>query len=398
MGDGVVAEEGTKVRSGVGTEETEMKIVIAMDSFKGTLSAEQACRIVGEGIGGAMPDAEIVVKPMADGGEGTAAALMAGASGEWIRRAVMGPLPGMEVEAGFVWLGEDRTAVVEMAAASGIQLLRPEQLNPLKTTTFGTGQLIQGALEHGAERILLGVGGSATVDGGVGAAMALGWQFLADDGKQVPLGAGSLARIRRIVPPSGRFETPVDVLCDVDNPLCGVHGAARVYGPQKGATPEMVEALDEALSHVASLVGEQLGIHVRDLPGAGAAGGLGAGAVAFLEARIVSGIETVMAQAGLKGEVSDADWVITGEGSFDSQSLRGKVVSGVARVGRQAGARVGVIAGQVALADPVYQAAGIEAAVACMQPGMELRFALEHSPELLREAARRFATTHLGQG
>ncbi len=374
-----------------------MKIVVAMDSFKGTLSAEEACRIVGEAIGEAMPGAEIVVKPMADGGEGTAAALMAAANGQWISRTVMGPLAEMEVEAGFVWLGDDRTAVVEMASASGIQLLGPEQLNPLKTTTFGTGQLIQAVLDHGAERILLGVGGSATVDGGVGAAMALGWRFLADDGTQVPLGAGSLARIQRIVPPGGRFETLVDVLCDVDNPLCGVHGAARVYGPQKGATPEMVEALDSALAHLASLIGEQLGIHVRDLPGAGAAGGLAAGAVAFLEARIVSGIETVMAQAGLKTEVSDADWVITGEGSFDSQSLRGKVVSGVARVGRQAGARVGVIAGQVVLAAPVYQSGGIEAAMGCMQPGMELRFALAHGPELLRDAARRFATTHLAR-
>jgi glycerate kinase len=375
--------------------ERRMKIVIAMDSFKGTLAADVACRIAAEAVGAVVPEAEIVVTPMADGGEGTAAALMAAGNGQWIARKVMGPLPEMEVEAGFAWLGEDRTAVVEMAAASGIQLLRPEQLNPLKTTTYGTGQLIQAALDHGAERILLGVGGSATVDGGVGAAMALGWQFLADDGTPISLGAGSLARIGEIIPPEQGIEVPVDVLCDVDNPLCGPHGAARVYGPQKGATPQMVETLDSALAHLAALAGNQLGIRVRDLPGAGAAGGLAAGAVAFMEARLVSGIEAVMAQAGLRAEASDADWVITGEGCFDSQSMRGKVVSGVARVARQAGARVAVIAGQVSLAAPVYQAAGIEAAAACMQPGMDLQFALEHGKELLGDATRRLAETHL---
>ncbi|HNY79487.1 MAG: glycerate kinase [Sedimentisphaerales bacterium] len=373
-----------------------MKIVVAMDSFKGTLAAERACRIVADAIGRATPDAEIVVKPMADGGEGTAAALMAASNGQWIPVTVMGPLPQMQVAAGFAWLPGDRTAAVEMASASGMQLLRREQLNPLKTTTFGTGQLIRAALDRGAERILLGVGGSATVDGGVGAATALGWEFLAGDGTPVGLGAGALAEIVEIIPPDRDMDVPVDVLCDVDNPLCGPHGAARVYGPQKGATPQMVETLDSALAHMAELVSSQLGIHVRDLPGAGAAGGLAAGAVAFMEARLVSGIETVMAQSRLRREVSDADWVVTGEGCFDSQSMRGKVVSGVARVARQGGARVGVIAGQVLLANHVFRNVGIEAALACTQPGMDLQFALEHCEELLAQAAGRFATLHLG--
>lgn len=374
-----------------------MKIVVAMDSFKGTLAAERACRIVADAIGRAAPAARIVIKPMADGGEGTAAALMAASNGRWIPATVMGPLPDMEVAAGFAWLPDDRTAVVEMASASGMQLLRPEQLNPLRTTTFGTGQLIAAALDHGAERILLGVGGSATVDGGVGAAMALGWEFLAGDGTPVGLGAGALAEVVEIIPPERDADVPVDVLCDVDNPLCGPQGAARVYGPQKGATPQMVETLDSALARLAELVGSQLGIHVRDLPGAGAAGGLAAGAVAFMEARLVSGIETVMAQSRLRQEVSDADWVVTGEGCFDSQSMRGKVVSGVARVARQGGARVGVIAGQVLLADHVFRNAGIEAALACTQPGMDLQFALEHCEELLAQAAARFAEAHLAE-
>jgi len=372
-----------------------MKIVIAMDSFKGTLGADRACGIVAEAIVAARPGVEIVVRPMADGGEGTAAALMAASGGRWVPATVMGPLVEMEVRAGFAWLPADRTAVVEMASASGMGLLRPEQLDPMKTTTFGTGQLIQAALDHGAERILLGVGGSATVDGGVGAATALGWRFLAGDGTAVPPGGGGLGRICEIVPPNCGIEVPVDVLCDVDNPLCGPHGAARVYGPQKGATAEMVEALDAGLSHLAALAADQLGVRVRDLPGAGAAGGLAAGAVAFMDARLVSGIETVMTQAHLRSDVGDADWVITGEGRFDAQSMRGKVVSGVARVAREGGARVAVIAGQVGLSERVWQAAGIGAVLACMSPGMDLPSALGRSEELLSEAAGRFARRHL---
>ncbi len=372
-----------------------MKIVIAMDSFKGTLGAARACGVVAEAIVAAQPGVEIVVRPMADGGEGTAAALMATSGGQWVPATVMGPLAEMEVRAGFAWLPADRTAVVEMASASGMGLLRPERLDPMKTTTFGTGQLVRAALDHGAERILLGVGGSATVDGGVGAATALGWRFLAGDGTAVPLGGGGLGRICEIVPPNCGIEIPVDVLCDVDSPLCGSHGAARVYGPQKGATPEMVEILDAGLSHLAALAADQLGVRVRDLPGAGAAGGLAAGAVAFMDARLVSGIETVMTQAHLRSDVGDADWVITGEGRFDAQSMRGKVVSGVARVAREGGARVAVIAGQVDLSERLWQAAGIEAVLACMSPGMDLPSALERSEELLSEAAGRFARQHL---
>jgi len=189
----------------------------------------------------------------------------------------------------------------------------------------------------------------------------------------------------------------VEVLCDVDNPLTGEHGAARVYGPQKGATPEMVEQLDAGLAHLARVVHEQLGQDITHLPGAGAAGGLAAGAVAFLDARLVSGIEAVMAQTRLPEAVADADWVLTGEGCFDGQSLRGKVVSGVTRVAREAGARVGVLAGQVRLPPEIYQPAGIEAVAACMEPGMELDYALTHGATLLDCAARRFVREHMDQ-
>ncbi len=374
-----------------------MKIVVALDSFKGSLTAVQACDIVAQALRSSVPGVEVVTKPMADGGEGTASVLMAAAGGQWISKTVVGPLPDMEVEAGFVWLPDDRAALVEMATASGLPLLRPEQRNPLKTTTYGTGQLIQAAVDYGANHILLAIGGSATVDGGVGAAMALGWHFLTRGGREVDFGGGQLRRVERIVPPPRPLNATVEVLCDVDNPLCGAHGAAQVYGPQKGATPGMVEQLDAGLAHLARVVKEQLGRDIACLPGAGAAGGLAAGAVAFLNARLVPGIDAVMSQTRLTEAVAGADWVVTGEGSFDEQSLRGKVVSGVTRVARAAGARIAVCAGQVRLEPGRYRQAGIEAAVACMEPGMELDYAIAHGAELLDGAARRFARDYLSE-
>ena len=312
-----------------------MKIIVALDSFKGSLTARRACSIVAEAIGSVMPEAELLIRPMADGGEGTAEALMAAVGGQWVARRVTGPLPGMRVEAGFLWLGDSRTAIVEMASAGGLQLLRGDQLNPLRTTTIGTGELIRAAIEHGARRVLLGVGGSATVDGGVGAATALGWRFLDRDGRDIGAGGSDLAAIDRIVQPDDAMAAEVEVLCDVDNPLCGRQGAARVYGPQKGATPAMVEVLEASLSHLADMVEAQLGRSIAKLPGAGAAGGLAAGAVAFMNARLVSGIETIMALSRLPEAMADADWVVTGEGCFDEQSLRGKVVAGVAAAARR---------------------------------------------------------------
>ena len=208
-----------------------MKVVLAFDSFKGSLSAREVCDAVAEGVRSVRSDVEIVSFPMADGGEGTADALMSVLGGEWIPQTVTGPLPSMKVDAGYAWLPESKTAVVEMAVASGLPLLKPEERNPLKTTTFGTGELIKAAIEKGAEKILLTVGGSATNDGGVGAAEALGWKITEDT----------------MVPPENLKFPEIDVLCDVTNPLCGPNGASHVYGPQKGATPEMIEVLDSKL-------------------------------------------------------------------------------------------------------------------------------------------------------
>lgn len=378
-----------------------MKVVIATDSFKGSLKAQEACELVAEAIAGIVPDTEIATVPMADGGEGTARAMIAAAGGQWIPQVVMGPIEQMRAEAGFAWL-PDETAVVEMASASGLELLSPEQMDPLKTTTYGTGELVKAAVEYGARTVLLAVGGSATVDGGVGAATALGWRFLDDNAERVPLGGGGLERIVRIIPPAtllrsddDRKPIPVEVLCDVDSPLCGRRGAARVYGPQKGATPGMVERLESGLAHLAELVREQLNRDVANVPGSGAAGGLAAGAIAFMNAKLVSGIETVMAHSNLRTELESADWVITGEGCFDRQSLSGKVVAGILKIARQSNTRVAVLAGQVNIPSAECEEIGITAAIAAKPDDMPLDDALTNSRTLLRSAAQRFAERHL---
>ncbi len=370
-----------------------MKVVIATDSFKGTLKAYEACEIIARAIAGIAPDAQLVLKPMADGGEGTAEAMIKAANGRWIPRKVMGPLPDMQVEAGFAWF-EDKTALVEMASASGLELLSAEQMNPLMTTTYGTGQLIKAALEYGARKVLLAVGGSATVDGGLGAAMALGWRFLDGRDNPIPLGGATIEKITKIVRPEKLDFVPVEVLCDVDNPLCGEQGAAKVYGPQKGATEKMVEQLEKGLAHVSDLVSKQLGRDI-DVPGAGAAGGLAGGAIAFMNANVVSGIETIVAHSNLLSELESTDWVITGEGSFDRQSLYGKVVSGILKTAKQAHTRVAVLAGQVNIPQKEYEKIGIDAAISCREDNMSLDYAIENSRALLFSAAQRFATQYL---
>lgn len=372
-----------------------MKIVVAMDSFKGSLTAQLACKVVAESIVSVAPVAEIVIKPMADGGEGTARAMLAAGNGQWIEKMVTGPLRGMRVCAGFAWFAYEKLAVVEMATSSGLQLLPPQRRNPLKTTTYGTGQLMTAAMDYGAQRILLAVGGSATVDGGTGAAVAMGWNFLGKDGKEVGLGGGQLLQIDTIIPPAYPSRVPIEVLCDVDNPLCGEQGAAKVYGPQKGATQEMVEVLEAGLEHLVELVQRQLGRDVRNLPGAGAAGGLAAGAVAFMGAKLVRGIETVISWSRLGQDIAGADWVITGEGCFDEQSLRGKVVSGVARAAKNAGAKVAVLAGQVLLTGQEYRSLGVVDAFACMNGRMPLEHAIRNGEKLLAKAARDFALKYL---
>ncbi len=368
-----------------------MKIVVALDSFKGGLSAEAACHAVEEGLRAARSglDLDVVCKPMADGGEGTAAALLAARpGGEWITQSVTGPLPGQQVQAGYAWFAQDRVAVVEMAAASGLPLVAEPDRNPLRTTTRGTGELIQSAIQHGAQRILLTIGGSATNDGGVGAAAALGWRFLDTAGQTVEPVGGQLDATAKIIPPPLTEWPPMTVLCDVTNPLCGPRGAAAVYGPQKGATPEMVAQLDGGLQNLATRIRTDLGRDVLELPGGGAAGGLGAGAVAFFNAELAPGIATIIEASGLRSALQDADWCITGEGAFDAQSLDGKVVSGVAAATQGAGVPVVVFAGRVEIDREVYAGHGIREARALQAPGMSREESMRRTAELLRETAR----------
>lgn len=369
-----------------------MKIVVAMDSFKGSLDAPTACRAVERGLQSARPDVECIIKPMADGGEGTAAALMACRDGIWIPGEVTGPLPDMRADAGYAWFIDDQTAVVEMAVASGLTLVPSGRMNPMKTTTYGTGELLRAAAEQGAKKILLAVGGSATVDGGTGAAAALGWHFLDENGEEAPPGGQGLASICRIVEPEWGHGPRVEVLCDVDNPLTGPEGAAAVYGPQKGATPEMVESLDAGLKNLADIVRRQYGLDIDAVPGAGAAGGLSAGAMAFMGARLVPGIDTVMTASGLKEALKDADWIITGEGRFDDQSLRGKVVAGVTRLAREAGVKIAVLAGSMRIAEEAYRAAGVDIARGTEDPGMPLEQALACAEKSLVKTASIIAT------
>jgi glycerate kinase len=371
-----------------------MKIIIAMDSFKGTLAARQACSIIRKAFLEINPALQIVTKPLADGGEGTAQAMLAARKGQWVKAEVTGPLPQMKVDAGFAWFADTKTALVEMAAASGLTFLRPDQLNPLKTTTYGTGELMAAALDKHPKRILLAVGGSATVDGGVGAATAMGWKFLDSSGSPVALGGGELAKIARIVPPEKLKLPPIEVLCDVDNPLIGPHGAAHVFGPQKGATPQMVEQLEDGLVHLAQIVKSQLGKDIDQIPGAGAAGGLAAGAIAFMNARIVSGIDAIIEASGLINDLSGADWIITGEGCLDSQSLRGKVVSGIAKSVRGTKTRIGVLAGCVKLSPNDWRQFGIEDVLSAQQPNMSSDHAFANAERLLAEAAAEFARRH----
>jgi glycerate kinase len=367
-----------------------MKIVVASDSFKDCLDAQAVCEAIASGIREADSEAELMCVPLADGGEGTANVLKTSMGGEWIVKLVNGPTPDRRVKAGYVWCEQDRTAIVEMAQASGLQRLKSKHRNPMETTSSGTGQLLLAAVEKGADRILLTVGGSATVDLGIGMASALGWQFLDHDGQPVEPVGKNLLRIQSIVPPVVPFSVPVDVLCDVINPVLGYHGAAQVFAPQKGASRADVVLLEVGLTQVVSVIKDQLEVDLQGIPGGGAAGGLAAGAKVFLNANLVQGIEQVFARTGFHDTISGADWVVTGEGCLDQQSLSGKVVSGVLHACHNKSTKVAVFAGQVDLSEEEYKRHGIEYAAACTPKGMSKAKGIKQAPALLQQAAKQW--------
>lgn len=328
-----------------------MRIVVAPNAFKGSLSAVEAAEAIGEGVRVAMRDAELVLVPIADGGDGTVDALVAATQGERHTLRVRGPL-GDPVDAEYGLIDGGSTAVIEMAMAAGLALVPKERRDPRVTSTYGVGELLQHAYDAGARHFVVGIGGSATNDGGAGLAQALGYHLLDETGRELPPGGLALRRLARIhvggVHANWK-DAEVEVACDVTNPLTGPSGASAVYGPQKGATPEMVAELDAALHHFAEIIRRDLGMDVERLPGAGAAGGLGAGLVAFTGARLRPGAELVLEALDLDERLAGASLVITGEGRIDSQTARfGKGPAAVARHAKNAGIPVVAIGGSVA--------------------------------------------------
>jgi glycerate kinase len=370
-----------------------MKIVVAPQSLKGSLDAAEVGAAIAASVRAALPSAEVLIVPVADGGEGTVAAMVAATDGELRSAAVTGPL-GEAVVAPFGILGgaQLRAAVLEMAAASGLPLVPIGQRDPRITTTYGTGELIRAALDAGCRRILLGIGGSATNDGGAGMAQALGARLFDTAGRDLPPGGAALASLDHIdvsgLDPRLR-DVPIAVACDVTNPLCGPNGASAVYAPQKGATPEMVRELDSALAHYAAILRRELGKDVADAPGAGAAGGLGAGLLAFTRAELVPGARLVLEALDFEAKLREAALVLTAEGRLDAQTAYGKAVGAVAAAGRAAGARVVALAGSVAADDAELAALGIDAAVPLPDGPITLDESMARAAELVTKATTR---------
>ncbi len=373
-----------------------MKIVVAPQSLKGSLDAPEVGHSIEAGIRAVLPDAEVLVIPVADGGEGTVRALVAATGGTLRTATVTGPL-GQAVQAEFGILGESaafsgRTAVIEMAAASGLPLVPPERRDPRATTTRGTGELMRAALDLGCERILLGIGGSATNDGGAGMAQALGARLLDAAGTELPPGGAALARLAHIdvTGLDARLrQTQVLVACDVTNPLYGPEGASAVYGPQKGATPEMVQELDAALRHYAEVLRRDLGADVAQVPGAGAAGGLGAGLLAFARAQLTPGAPLILRALDFDAKLHGAALVITAEGRLDAQTAYGKAVGAVAAAAKRAGARTIALAGSLAADDATLAALGIAAALPIADGPLTLDESMARAAELLATATTR---------
>ena len=368
-----------------------MKVVIAPDSYKGCLSALEVAKAMERGVLSVFPSAEVRKIPIADGGEGTVAALVTATNGQLRQTEVTDPL-GNKIIAHWGVLGDGRTAVIEMAAASGLPLVPKEKRDPRVTTTYGTGELIKAALADGLAKIIIGIGGSATNDGGTGMARALGVRFLDAAGQEVAAGGGSLAEICQIdttgLDPRLK-NTEIVVACDVDNPLCGTRGASAVFGPQKGATPEMVQQLDAGLAKYASCARQATGRDVAEKAGAGAAGGLGAGLMFFTPAQLKPGVEIVLDAVGFSDIVRDADFVITGEGRTDFQTAFGKAPVGVAKVAKTHGAPVFCISGGLGDGAEDVLAQGIDAVMSICDRPLSLEECMAAGAQLIEPAAAR---------
>ncbi len=368
-----------------------MRIVIAPQSFKGSVSGPEAARAIQEGVLRVFPDAETVLIPVADGGDGTLDALVDATSGRTFTSRVSGPLRD-RVSARWGVMGDGKTAVIEMAQASGLALLAYKDRNPRHTTTYGTGQLIKRALDRGFRRIIVGMGGSATNDGGAGMASALGARLYDSKDRPLPPGGASLSRLASIdvsrLHPALR-RTEIIAASDVENPLCGPEGASAVYGPQKGAGARTVRTLDKALHRYATVIHDSFGIEVADRPGAGAAGGLGAGLMAFCGGHVRSGIDIVCQALDFDNRIKGADLVITGEGRMDASTVYNKAPVGVARRAAPLGVPVIALAGSLGRGFEAVYDHGISAAVCIVDRPMSMRVSVARSSELLASSAER---------
>lgn len=372
-----------------------MKIVIAPDSFKESMTAKEVCDIIEKGMGSFLKNVEFVKVPMADGGEGTTRSLVDATNGKLYEVQVTNPL-GEKITSQFGILGDNKTAIIEMASSSGLELIPREKRNPMITTTFGTGELIKAALDMGVKTILIGIGGSATNDGGAGMIQALGGKLLDEFGNQIGFGGGELSKIKKIdlsnLDKRIKDSTFI-VACDVDNPLTGETGAANIFGRQKGATEEMVEILDENLKHFAELIRKDLNIDIENVQGAGAAGGLGAGLMAFLAAKLEKGIDIVIKYSDLENKLKDSDLVITGEGSIDSQTRFGKTPYGVVSVAKKYNIPTIALAGSIGKDIDILYDYGFDSIFSIMQGVENLDEALKNGKYNLEKTANNIART-----
>ena len=364
-----------------------MKVLVAPNAFKGTMTASQAASAIARGVREVFPEAEVIEVPVADGGDGTVEALVAANRGEYLTAEVEGPL-GDPVRATYGRFRPD--AVVELAAASGLTLIPASRRDPRKTSTYGFGQLLEAAREAGIQHFIVGIGGSATNDGGAGMAQALGYHLLGANGRDLERGGAALARLERIDPSGFEPWMPavrVEVACDVTNPLTGPRGASAVYGPQKGADEAAVRELDAALSHFAEVIERDLGKRVADVPGAGAAGGTGAGLIAFLDAKLVPGAPLIVSASGFDAKVRGVDLVFTGEGRVDEQTAYGKAPGEVAKRAHAAGVPVVLLAGSKGPGWEALKGLGVTLIVALTEDGEDMQQALRDPEGSLTRAA-----------
>ncbi len=379
-----------------------MRILIAPDKFKGVLTAREAAENIAQGLRDALPDAKIEMVPMADGGEGTAEVICNAYGGSWLQCKAHDPL-GREIDACYGWISDNKLAVMEMSEAAGMRRLSESERDPVRANTFGVGEMISDASDRGAKEIIIGLGGSATNDGGFGMARALGFRFLAGTKEltediselqnlteiKAPVAAGVSPANSTTQPARLPLQLKITAAVDVRNPLLGKNGATRVFGPQKGAIEDELEILERALTRLADVIAEEFGFDYRDQPGAGAAGGLGFGLMSFCRAKIRPGFDVIAESVGLEPKMKDADLVITGEGSLDRQTLEGKTPAGVARLARRLGKPVFAIVGRAINDREVREV--FDAVYENTRPGMSQEENMRCAPELLRENARELA-------